>query len=652
MSMIFGFINLDRRPAESMICEKLAASFKRWSRGTISLSCQKNSAFGHSLVAVSPEDLHERMPLFEPGTGLHFTAAGRLDNRDELCEMFDIPASSRDSVSNGELMFRSWKKWQEKAPVHLFGDWSFAVYNESENTAFIARDHIGNTGLSYYYSHSLLVFSSNIEGVLAHPEIKTVFDEVKLAEFLIIKALNSEKNSTNWKNIFSLPMSSTLSIDANGKLSENTYWRLIESPRIKFKKEEDYFDKFLWLYERAVNSRLRSLRPIASTLSAGLDSGSITSLAAKELQKQNRRLTAYTSVPVHNSDKFAPGALVNEWKIASSIAEKYQNIDHLAVNAANESPFAAIRHAVSLFKAPLHAGVNMFWINAINRECMQNNYGVLLTGQMGNLGVTWDGGRNRIYDLFASGKWKAGKKALIEWHKYHSSTLYKAIRNHILAPAVGPLWRKRKQLYNFSSISESAFFSAVYPGPISREFANRVTVPETKKSGLLSGTFPEPTDYRKQREFGFQNNVNMAGKIWHLFSDAHGIEVRDPTGDVRLIEFCVGIPDYIHNYMGGERMLVRESLKGIMPDESRLNTIRGKQAADIGFRLLDHANEIESEINAICIDREISHYIDTGGMRETWNKLKQNRSESESMSAGAYLTRGFMAASFLRNSKL
>ena len=57
----------------------------------------------------------------------------------------------------------------------------------------------------------------------------------------------------------------------------------------------------------------------------------------------------------------------------------------------------------------------------------------------------------------------------------------------------------------------------------------------------------------------------------------------DPTSDIKIVEFCHNLPQWV--YFKGKstlerRLLVREGLAGIVPEEIRLNPYRGEQAAD------------------------------------------------------------------------
>ena len=61
------------------------------------------------------------------------------------------------------------------------------------------------------------------------------------------------------------------------------YWRLEDTPELRLTSREEYVEGFLEVYDRAVRDRLRSHRPVGVTLSGGLDSGSVTALAARAL---------------------------------------------------------------------------------------------------------------------------------------------------------------------------------------------------------------------------------------------------------------------------------------------------------------------------------------------------------------------------------
>jgi asparagine synthase (glutamine-hydrolysing) len=123
--------------------------------------------------------------------------------------------------------------------------------------------------------------------------------------------------------------------------------------------------------------------------------------------------------------------------------------------------------------------------------------------------------------------------------------------------------------------------------------------------------------------------------------------VRDPTTDVRLLEFCFGIPDEIHTRNGGERMLVRQAMEGLLPAEVQWNTIRGRQAADVALRLLDHQDEMRVALHQLESTPIVAEYLDLATLRAAWQTLQSGVSPHTTRQANL-LMRGIMAGQHLQ----
>ena len=78
---------------------------------------------------------------------------------------------------------------------------------------------------------------------------------------------------------------------------------------------------------------------------------------------------------------------------------------------------------------------------------------------------------------------------------------------------------------------------------------------------------------------------------------------RDPTNDLRVIRFCLSVPEdqYVQN--GMNRALIRRSTKGYLPDKERLNQrVRGVQGADCVYRMTPHWNKFIDELDKMSND--------------------------------------------------
>ena len=159
--------------------------------------------------------------------------------------------------------------------------------------------------------------------------------------------------------------------------------------------------------------------------------------------------------------------------------------------------------------------------------------------------------------------------------------------------------------------------------------------------------FGKPLPPLKERLLTLIRNGTMVGPLWHTFGGAFGLEVRDPTADIRLLEFCMGIPDEQHTFNGGERMLLRRAMSGILPDEVRWNPRRGRQAADVALRLTSFRDEVHRELDYMESEPVINRYLECPAIRRIWKSLQ---APGTAHAAAGLFLRGFAAGVFLRSS--
>lgn len=615
MSGIFGFINLDGRPACAEDFQKMAEATAGWGPDGVGSIISGSAAFGHALLIVTHESRFEKMPIHDQDEGILFTAAARLDNRDELCDLFGIPHPERPVTSDGQLVLRAYKKWGSESCKHIFGDWSFAAWHIKEQRLFLARDHLGNTGLYYYFKPPLIVFASNIRGLLSHPKVPRKINDLHFTQRMNGNYSDETFFRTYWMDVNSLPSAHAFTLSSTNTQIEK-YWRVDEAPAIRFQSDNEYLEAFLEHFRRAVRVRLNSVRPIGTQLSAGLDSSSVTALAAESLAETNQPLVAYTSVPLYDAQDLFPGRLTNEWPLAHSVSEYYKNIEHIPIRSEDFSPLAAVKQSLKISHEPQHAAANMFWIISMFKNAMRRNNGVMLTGQLGNGGISWRGGRDGIFHLFARQEWHKGIRTLTAWKERERCSWFRAVKSQLLRPVLLPIWSKYRR---FLHTDKQTNFIYAFPN---KKFINRAGLNDKVHLGNLTKLTPLLTE----RILTLINGGTFVGPFWQALGSSFKMEVRDPTGDVRLLEFCIGIPDEQSTFEGGERMLIRRATAGILPDCIRWNTVRGVQAADVLKRLIVQQDDIEKVFTRFESASEVIKYIDVLALKQYWMSMLTNQS--------------------------
>jgi len=81
--------------------------------------------------------------------------------------------------------------------------------------------------------------------------------------------------------------------------------------------------------------------------------------------------------------------------------------------------------------------------------------------------------------------------------------------------------------------------------------------------------------------------------------DYFGLNVYDPTLDIKLLEYCYAIPDEQFVRPGFDRYMIRRAMKNKLPDKVLFNKNKGLQSADLLYRIKENVNEYIEVVNAI-----------------------------------------------------
>lgn len=113
------------------------------------------------------------------------------------------------------------------------------------------------------------------------------------------------------------------------------------------------------------------------------------------------------------------------------------------------------------------------------------------------------------------------------------------------------------------------------------------------------------------------------------------------------MEFCLAIPDEQYRLNGHDRWLIRRAMKGLLPDEVRLNTRRGLQAADLGYRLLAELPQVQAMLARLEQCELAREVLDLPKMNGVLQALQKEVNATTTQQCITILTRGMMAGRFL-----
>lgn len=619
MSGIFGSLHWGGDPALTQRAATLNRAMAHWGPDGGGLWQDAHCALGQRLLYNTPEAVYERLPRWVPEARLAITAEARIDNRDELCDHFAVPRAERPTTPDSDLILRAYLKWGEASPDHLLGDWSFAIWHPDQRKLFLARDHHGNTSLCYWQAGERFAFASAPQALHAIGAPRRL-NELYLAQVLISWPAYHGPRTIDL-DIQRLPPAHAMMVTPQGTRVWR-YWRLEDTPELRLPRRDEYVQGFLEVYDEAVRCRLRSYHPVGVTLSGGLDSGSVTALAARELARQGQRLTAFTAVPRYDTSRtVGPKRFGDETEYAAATAACYGNLDHVLLDSAWVTPLAGIRRTLAIMPEPSHAAGNFFWITDLLEQARAAGLGTLLTGQGGNATVSWTGApelRSRLAPFVHRG-WRAG------------------LRRNLPLSLLRPLLRWRTRGQDWSGI-------ALHP-----DFARRMALTERRLATMAQdATLQESRRGPRDVRYAIiKPGAGRIGDLWAQWGAAAGLEVRDPTLDKRVMAYTLAIPDAVFDAEDGmDRWLIRQAMTGLLPDAVRLNVRRGRQSADLAGRLLASAAEVEAALAAVEMS-PANDYLEVARMRRAWADLRQDVTALSTHRNGTMLLRGLMAGLFL-----
>jgi len=258
------------------------------------------------MLYTTPESLYEQSPVAHcHHPHLIITADARIDNREYLAAMLNIAPSEQQTMTDSMLILFAYERWGQDCVKKLIGDFAFAIWDQRQQWLFFGRDIMGCKPFYYYNDDRVFVFASDIEGILACSWVPQRLNEALFALYLQDYASFAEKQHTFFADIVKLPPAHQLVITKKHH-QLTRYWSVDCVQDVRLPSDEAYAEQLRELLFEAVRCRVCTPFPVGAHLSDGLDSSTVTAIAAQLLRKQGQTLTAYSWSPTPPSTGECP----------------------------------------------------------------------------------------------------------------------------------------------------------------------------------------------------------------------------------------------------------------------------------------------------------------------------------------------------------
>ena len=273
------------------------------------------------------------------------------------------------------------------------------------------RDHSGECPLYFHDGPDFFALASAPKGLRTLPGVGRRLNEKRLSALLMLGF--ADRNASFFEGITRLPPGHLVRVTVRG-VEVREYWHPSHAPSIRLRRDAEYAECLLEIFDAAVRPRLRTTGGLASQLSSGLDSSSVTSSAATLLGHQGRALRAYTMVPQQgfSDESFSVRAVNDEGPFAAELAAMYPNVTHVPLSSRGLDLVECLREGSWLLDEPVTNGLNLMWFWAFFYDARRHGVSTMLQGAMGNATFSFEH-MGVLSDFFRRGRWvKLARHAL------------------------------------------------------------------------------------------------------------------------------------------------------------------------------------------------------------------------------------------------
>ncbi len=491
------------------------------------LRISSNISFAHTRLSIVDLDAKANQPMIDHQTGNAIIFNGEIYNYKEIREQLKNLNFNTNSDTE-VLLYLLREKGYINALKECNGAFAFAFWDNIKKKLILARDRFGKKPLFYSFQDDNLIFASEAKAIFDF-DIKKQINHKAVINYLFESIIGANKYSF-FKNIEQIEDSTiyVFKINNDNKIileQKNKYWKP-PATNIQINYNEAV-EKFKHLLIDAVKIRLSEEVPFAVMLSGGLDSSSITAIAAN--YNPEKKITAISAV--------YPDSKFDESKYAQSVVDKYNNINPLWIDNINYDNFSGNIKKVTWYQEMPVPDGSIVAQSILMQNIAQRNIKVVLSGIGGDEVLA--GYPNIFYPAQIVNELKNfNLKNFNLRAAYHS--LPNSLKNYIYI-------QKHKRL----KILKSSDIIKDFNKRFQNQYKHTDKLNEYLIHSLLSWTIPNMV--------WFEDRSSMASSI----------ENRAPLLDYRIVEFLLTIPGSYKIDKFFTKKIIRDALKNLLPEEIR-----------------------------------------------------------------------------------
>ena len=281
MCGIVGVCNLHGEPVSSGLIDRLSTFIAHRGPDGEGVYTDGPVGLGHRRLAIIDLSSAGSQPMANETGDVVLDYNGEIYNFQQLRVELESLGHLFHSHTDSEVVVHAYEEWGQ-ACVHRFdGMFAFAVWDRNRRRLFLARDRFGVKPLYWYLRNGVFVFASEIKAILAHPRVSRDVCHEALNEYFTFQNVLTDLTLFDGVRLLQPGCTLTLEVNEGGTPKIERYWDFpfpADPPELS---AEEATDRLYDIFLGAVTRQLVSDVPVGSYLSGGMDSGSITAIAAR-----------------------------------------------------------------------------------------------------------------------------------------------------------------------------------------------------------------------------------------------------------------------------------------------------------------------------------------------------------------------------------
>jgi len=533
MCGITGFFDLDGQPASPVVLRRMTDAVAHRGPDGEGYYTDGGVALGHRRLSIIDLSAAGHQPMQSSDGRYVITYNGEVYNFQELRVELEALGARFRSRTDSEVLLNAFLHWGPKAVERFNGMFAFAIWDRIDRELFVARDRYGIKPLYYAWTGRTFVFGSEVKALLQHPGVTATLDKEALVEYLTFQ------NYLSYRTLFAgvrlLPPGTHLTLASGGSAGVKPvqFWDYrFEEPDNPASGAE-YAEELERLFRQAVHRQLVSDVDLGSYLSGGIDSGSITAVAATKLP----RLRTFTC----GFDLSSASGL----ELGFDERAKAERMSYLFGTEQYEMVLKAgdMEHVMPLVTRHLEEPrIGQSYPNYYAAQLASKFVKVVLSGSGGD-------------ELFGGYPWRYARAAAAANFDDYVDQYYahwqRLMPNTVLREALAPIWGDVSQVWTRD------IFRSVFPPNVEHR-----TDPVSCVNHSL---------YFEARTF-----LHGVLLVEDKLSMAHGLEARVPFLDNDLVDFAMRVPVRLKLGNLGETARINENEVGRKTEQYYGRTRDGK----------------------------------------------------------------------------